>query len=100
MVEPRRCLTLDTMEKLCALSQAIGNDEECPRAWCAFWEHGGAIPEPGCTIERLGLDLRNVDLAHYLLDLRRALDNARNEDEARIARERLAELVPPDFSGA
>jgi hypothetical protein len=99
MAEPSHCLTLRSMEKFCALSQAIGN-EECPRAWCSFWEHGGAVIEPGCTIERLGLDLRNVDLAHYLLDLRRALDNARNEHEARIARERLAELVPPDLSGS
>jgi hypothetical protein len=92
--------TLGPMEKLCALSQRIGNDEECPRAWCAFWEHGGAVTEPGCAIERMGLDLGNVDLTHYLLDLRRALDNARNEDEARIARDRLAELVPPDLSGS
>jgi hypothetical protein len=88
------------MEKFCALSQRIGNDEECPRAWCAFWEHGGAVIEPGCAIERMGLDLRNIDLAHYLLDLRRALDDAHCEDEARIAREQLAELLPPDLSGS
>jgi hypothetical protein len=88
------------MEKFCALSERIGNDEECPRAWCAFWEHGGAVIQPGCAIEHMGLDLSNIDLAHYLLDLRRALDGARNEAESRIARERLAELVPPDLSGA
>ncbi len=100
MKERGCCLTLGTMEKLCALSQAIGNDEECPRAWCAFWEQGGAVIQPGCALERLGLDLSNVDLAHYLLDLRKALDNARNDDESRVARERLAELVPPDLSGS
>jgi len=88
------------MEKFCSLSERIGNDEECPRAWCAFWERGGAVIEPGCAIERMGLDLSNIDLAHYLLDLRRALDGARNEAESRIARERLAELVPPDLSGS
>jgi hypothetical protein len=100
MMPPRQCLTLDAMEKFCALSQGIGNDEECPRAWCAFWEHGGAVAEPGCAIERMGLDLGNIDLAHYLLDLRRALDGASNEAESRIARERMAELVPPDLSGS
>jgi hypothetical protein len=88
------------MEKLCGLSQAIGNDQECPRAWCVFWEHGGAVVEPGCVIERLGIDLSNIDLAHYLLDLRRALDGARNEQEAEVARGQLAMLVPPDLSGA
>jgi len=88
------------MPEMCALSRAIGNDEECGRGWCAFWEHGGAIVEPGCTVQRLGLDLENVELCHYLLDLRRALTNARNEEESRIARQQLAELVPPDLSGA
>jgi len=88
------------MPDMCALSRAIGNDEECGRGWCAFWEHGGAIVEPGCTVKRLGLDLDNVELVHYLLDLRRALNNARNEEESRIARQQLAELVPPDLSGA
>ena len=88
------------MEKFCGLKQAIGNDEECPRAWCSFWEHGGAVLEPGCTIERLGLDLGNRNLAHYLLDLRRALDESRSAESAQIAQQRLAELVPPDLSGA
>jgi len=58
------------------------------------------VIQPGCAIERLGLDLSNIDLVHYLLDLRRALDGARSEAESRIARERLAELVPPDLSGS
>jgi hypothetical protein len=86
------------MEKLCALSQAIGNDEECPRAWCSFWEHGGAVVEPGCAIERLGLDLSNRDLAHYLLELRGALDAAGNEAAAQAAHRQLALLVPPDLA--
>ena len=86
--------------KRCALSQAIGNDEECPRAWCAFWEQGGAVIEAGCAIERFGLDVGNRDLAYYLLDLRRALDAARNEEEADTARRQLARLVPADLAGA
>ena len=88
------------MEKLCGLSQAIGNIEECPGAWCAFWEHGGAVVDAGCAIERLGIDLSNVDLAHYLVDLRRALDGAHSKNEAEAARRQLALLVPPDLSGA
>jgi len=86
--------------KRCALSQAIGNDEECSRAWCAFWEQGGAVIEAGCAIERFGLDVRNRDLAYYLLDLRRALDAARNEEEADTARRQLAAFVPADLAGA
>ena len=88
------------MEKLCGLSRAIGNVEECPRAWCAFWEHGGAVVDAGCAIERLGIDLSNVDIAHYLVDLRRALDGAHSEEEAEAARRQLELLVPPDLSGA
>ena len=81
------------MERLCNLSAAIGNVEECPRGWCAFWEKGGG--EPGCAIERMGIDLANVDLAYYLLDLRRALDGARSEEAAATARRDLAQLLPP-----
>jgi hypothetical protein len=88
------------MQKLCSLRQAIGYVEECPRGWCAFWEQGGAVVEPGCAIERLGLDFRNRDLAHFLLELRRALDEGRSEEEARLAHRQLAELVPPDLSGS
>jgi hypothetical protein len=88
------------MQKLCALTEAIGSVEECPRSWCAFWEQGGAVAEAGCAIERLGLDLANRDLAHYLLELRRVLDSALSEEEAEAARGRLEQLVPPDLSGA
>lgn len=88
------------MEKLCALSRAVGNDEECPRAWCAFWERGRAAIELGCAIERLGLDLGNPDLARHLLELRRALDDKRSAEEADRARGEIGEVVPPDLSGA
>jgi hypothetical protein len=87
-------------EKSCALHAAIGNEAECPRAWCAFWERGGAVVEGGCEIERLGLDLSNVDLAHYLLDLRHTLEQARDEEAALQARRELTLLAPPDLSGA
>lgn len=87
------------MQRLCALSEAIGNLEECPRAWCPFWEHGGAVLESGCSIERLGIDLSNADLAHYLVDLRRALEGAHGDEEAEAARAQLEALVPSDLSG-
>ncbi len=100
MAQPHLSTQDRSVTTFCALSNAIGNDEECPRAWCAFWEHGGAVVEPGCTIERLGLDLANRDLARHLLELRRTLDGARSVDEADRARRQLAELAPPDLSGA
>jgi hypothetical protein len=84
--------------KLCSLSVTVGNDEECPRGWCAFWEKGGAVVEPGCAIERLGIDLRSPNLAGYLLEIRRELENARDAEAARDAHGRLALLAPPDIS--
>jgi hypothetical protein len=85
--------------KLCSLSVAVGDDEECPRGWCAFWEPGGAVVGAGCAIERLGIDRDDPELARYLLELRRALESARDAEEAKAARKHLAELVPPDISG-
>ena len=88
------------MERFCSLSVAAGEDAECPRGWCAFWETGGAVVEPGCAIERMGVDLRDPQLARYLLDLRRELESVRDAEAARAALERLAELTPPDLAGA
>jgi hypothetical protein len=84
--------------KLCSLSVTVGNDEECPRGWCAFWEKGGAVLEGGCAIERLGIERSDADLAVYLLELRRELESARDAEAARHAQERLALLAPPDIS--
>jgi hypothetical protein len=86
--------------RLCSLSVAVGNDAECPRAWCAFWDKGGAVVEPHCALERLGIDVSEPRLARYLLDLRRELEDARDAESARAARERFASLAPPDVSGA
>jgi hypothetical protein len=86
--------------RLCSLAHAVGDDEECPRGWCAFWETGGAVAEPGCAIERLGIDTRDPVLARYLLDLRRELEAARDAEAARAALDRLAELAPADLAGA
>jgi hypothetical protein len=86
--------------KLCSLSVVAGDDEECPRGWCAFWEHGGAVAEAGCAIERLGVRADDPQLARYLLDLRRELEKVRDVEAARAALERLDELAPADLSGA
>lgn len=87
------------METLCTLKAAVGNPEECTRGWCAFWEHGGAVVEPGCALERLAPDLTNVDLGYYLLELRQALERARDGEASALARRDLAQVVPPDLSG-
>lgn len=86
--------------RLCSLSVVVGDGEECPRAWCAFWEHGGAVVEAGCAIERLGIDISDPQLARYLLDLRRELESARDAEAAEAALAQLASLAPPDISGA
>jgi hypothetical protein len=86
--------------RLCSLSVVVGDDEECPAAWCAFWERGGAVIEPGCAIERLGIDVSDPELSRYLLDLRRELEGARDAEAAEAALKQLASLAPPDISGA
>jgi hypothetical protein len=83
------------MEALCELHAAIGNVEECPHGWCPFWEAGGAVVEPGCAIQRMGIDLRNVDLTYHLLDLRRALEQVRSVEEAEAARPAFGQIRPP-----
>lgn len=88
------------MEKLCRLTAAVGAVDECRRGWCAFWEHGGAVVEPGCVLKRMSPDLSNVDLAYYLLDLRRALERARDEEASALARRDVGRLGPPDLSGS
>ena len=67
------------MEKLCSLSVVAGDDAVCPRGWCAFWEHGGAVVEGGCAIERMGIPIDDPQLARYLLDLRHELERKRDD---------------------
>jgi hypothetical protein len=88
------------MEPLCSLSVVAGDDEQCPRGWCAFWERGGAVVEPGCAIDRLGIRIDDPQLARYLLDLRRELEGIRDSEAAGKAAQHLAALTPPDVSGA
>jgi len=90
------------METTCKLRSAIGNDEECTRGWCAFWEHdrAGRALEGGCVLERLGVDFGNVSLAYYLNDLRCALERAAADESAAQSRADVAQLVPADLAGS
>ena len=72
--------------KPCTLRLAAGSyTEVCPRERCAFWEPGGAVVEGNCLIERLGTDVANPDLASYLLETRKRLEQGRNLAEAEEA---------------
>ena len=78
----------------CTLREAVGEHERCPGPTCAFWEEGGALIEPGCAIERLGIPVQqHRDLARHLLDLRLRLEEARDEAERRDAHRRFTELL-------
>jgi hypothetical protein len=87
-------MTSRVTPKLCSLRDAVGERELCPGAACAFWEAGGAVVEPGCAIERLGVPVaRQRDLAQHLLDLRLRVEEVRTEAERRDAHRRFAELL-------
>lgn len=85
--------------KLCRIKLAVDEVEACPEGACPFWEAGGAVVASGCGLERLHLELDRPDLAGYLVDLRRALETARDERERLAARQAFAGLVPPELSG-
>lgn len=87
-------MTSRVSPKECTLRSAVGERELCPGAGCAFWEPGGAVVEPGCAIERLGIPVQgHHDLARHLLDLRLRLEEARDEAERRDAHRRFSELL-------
>ena len=71
--------------KRCTLRLALGVIEACPRERCAFWEPGGAVVEGGCLIERLGVDVRQADLAEYLVETRQRFEQARDRSETEAA---------------
>jgi len=86
-------------EVLCRIKLAVDEVEACPQGECPFWEHGGAVIEPGCGLERLQLELDRPDLAEYLVNLRRTLESARDARERQVARKALDDLWPPELSG-
>ena len=70
----------------CALRLlAEGRPTACPRERCVFWEPGGAVGDGRCLVERLGADVRRPDLAAYLLDVGRRLEQARDLSAAEAA---------------
>jgi hypothetical protein len=85
-------------EILCRMSSTLGEVEACPQGACPFWEHGGAVLESGCGLERLHLELDRADLAVYFDELRRALEAARDDTERQAARQAFAALAPPELS--
>ena len=87
-------MTSRVTPKRCSLREAVGEQELCPGVGCAFWEQGGAVVEPGCAIERLGVPVQqHRDLARHLLELRLRLDEARTGAERRNAHRRFSELL-------
>ena len=83
--------------KTCKLSVvARGESVPCPEERCAFWEPGGAVVNPGCGIERLGIDLEQQGLAEYLLEVRERLEQARNVEDAEAAHREFARRLGRD----
>jgi hypothetical protein len=90
---------LTTNPRFCRLHLTLGRAAACPQETCPFWEEGGAAVEPGCAVERLGLDAGRPDIARFLLDLRAQLDAAREREDEAEARRVFAALVPPELAG-
>jgi hypothetical protein len=83
--------------KQCTLKLAAqGKVEGCPEELCAFWEPGGAVLGGNCLIERLGIDVREPELAAYLLDARERLERARDLAEAEHAHREFAHRLGRD----
>ncbi len=84
--------------KLCVLQYAAGRIEACACAACPFWEEGGVVLEPGCALERLGLDLEhNPELVDWLLELRRELFEAKTPGREEKKHHLFQRLLPPDL---
>ena len=87
-------MTSRVTAKRCSLREAVGEQELCPGSSCLFWEKGGAVVEPGCAIERLGVPVKERrDLAIHLLELRIRADEVRTAAERRDAQRRFSELL-------
>ena len=84
---------------LCRIKLTLDEFEACPEGACPFWEHGGAVIEAQCGLERLSLESDRPDIARHFVELRRALERARDERERQEARRAFAAVVPPELSG-
>lgn len=75
---------------------ASGAVEACPEDRCVFWESGGAVLQGDCLIERLGIDVRDPELAAYLLEVRDRVEQARDSSEAEAAHREFAHRLGRD----
>jgi hypothetical protein len=75
---------------------AEGELEVCPEERCSFWEPGGAVLDGICLVERLGIDVRDHELAQYLLETRERLERARDLAEAEEAHREFAHRLGRD----
>ncbi|MDX6412922.1 MAG: hypothetical protein QOH23_332 [Gaiellaceae bacterium] len=80
-------------ERPCSLQNGIGVLEFCTCGCCPFWEPGGAVVEGGCLTERIGVDVRDVELARYLLEVRHHLEEVRDKYAAEAAQLELSRRV-------
>lgn len=81
----------------CALRLvAQGKLEVCPKERCAFWEAGGAVLDGNCLVDRLGVEVRDRELAEYLLETRERLERARDLAEAEEAHREFAHRLGRD----
>lgn len=60
--------------RLCRLQESLGHVEVCPEQGCPFWTSGAEERQGHCAFDRIDLNDRR-DLAGWLLDLRRELEN-------------------------
>jgi hypothetical protein len=87
----------ESESKQCTLRLAAsGEAETCPEERCAFWEQGGAVLRGNCLIERLAIDVRDTELAEYLLEARERLERARDLAEAEQAHREFARRLGRD----
>jgi hypothetical protein len=87
----------DSELKRCTLRLAAhGEVEVCPEDRCAFWESGGAVLQGNCLVERLGIDVRDTELAEYLLEVRERLERARDSSESEAAHREFARRLGRD----
>jgi hypothetical protein len=86
-LEPRHCTVRFAARR---------ETEVCPEDRCAFWEAGGAVLEGRCLVERLGIDVRDSELAGYLLEVRERLEQARDVEDAEAAHREFARRLGRD----
>ena len=74
----------------CTLQAALGRFERCPGARCSFWEDAAAK----CVLDGAKQELlRQPNVAEHLLELRYALDAARDADGEAGVRSRFRRLL-------